>query len=298
MTYSIVARDPVTGELGVAVQSHYFSVGSVVPWTEAGVGAVATQASAELSYGPLGLELMRAGKSAPDALRELVAADADASRRQVAMVDAKGNTAVHTGEICIAYAGHRTGNGVTVEANMMERDTVPDAMLAAYESTTGPLAERLLAALDAAEAEGGDIRGKQSAAMSISSGPRQDKPWKGDKLDLRVEDHPDPLVELRRLVQVQRAYRLADAAEKAGTAGDIPEAIAKMMEAMQLSPGNPEISFWAAMGAAMSGQMPMAKQLLAQAVAVDPRWADLVGRLPPTGMFPLSDEAVRELTGG
>ena len=259
MTYSIVARDPATGELGVAVQSHYFSVGSVVPWTESGVGAVATQAFAELSYGPLGLELMRAGKSAPEALRELVAADSGSTRRQVAMVDASGDVAVHTGDLCIAYAGFRTGNGVSVQANMMERDTVPDAMLAAYESASGPLADRLLAALDAAEAEGGDIRGKQSAAMSISSGEKQDAPWKEDKLDLRVEDHPDPLVELRRLVQMHRAYRLADAAEKAGTAGNIPEAMSNMMEAMKLSPGNPEISFWAAMGTAMAGQMPLAK---------------------------------------
>jgi uncharacterized Ntn-hydrolase superfamily protein len=297
MTYSIVARDPQNSELGVAVQSHYFSVGSVVPWVEAGVGAVATQAFVDISYGPRGLELMRAGKTSQKALQHLVAADAQSARRQVAMVDARGDVAVHTGEECIACAGHRTGDGVSVQANMMERDTVPDAMLAAFEASSGDLAQRLLSALDAAEGEGGDIRGKQSAAMVVAAGTRRDEPWQDRLLDLRVEDHPEPLVELRRLVQLHRAYRLADAAEQAAAAGDVAAAASSMMQAMQLAPDNAEIAFWAAMGAAAGGQLPLAKQLLARAVSVDRRWNELVRRVP-AWMFPLSEGTIDELTGG
>jgi uncharacterized Ntn-hydrolase superfamily protein len=295
VTYSIVARDPKNGEFGVAVQSHYFSVGQIVPWAEAGVGAVATQALGEISYGPRGLDLMREGKPATEALQQLLAEDPEAARRQVAFVDAKGGVAVHTGELCIAHAGHRTGEGVSVQANMMERDTVPAAMLAAYESASGDLADRLLAALDAAEAEGGDIRGRQSAAMVIAGGERREHAWQGRQLELRVEDHPEPLAELRRLVQMHRAYRFADAAERAGTAGDFASASENLKKAMQLAPGNAEIAFWAAMGTATAGQMALAKQLLARAVSQEPRWRELVRRLPPTEMFPLTDEIIAEL---
>ena len=297
MTYSIVVHDPQNSQLGVAVQSHYFSVGSVVPWVEAGVGAVATQSFVEISYGPRGLELMRVGKTAAEALQQLVADDAQSARRQVAMVDARGNVAAHTGGQCIAFAAHRTGAGVSVQANLMERDTVPDAMLAAFEASSGDLAERLLAALDAAEHEGGDMRGKQPAAMVIAAGTRFDEPWQGRLLDLRVEDHPEPLIELRRLVQLQRAYRLADAAEQAAAAGDMAAAASNMTQAMQLAPDNAEIAFWAAMGTAMTGQLPLAKQLLARAMSVDPRWNELVRRVPPW-LFPLSAETIDELTGG
>ena len=296
MTYSIVARDPRTGEFGVAVQSHYFSVGSAVPWAEAAVGAVATQAFAEISYGPKGLDLMRAGQSAGEALSTLVAADKWAARRQVAMVDSQGRAAVHTGDKCIEYAGHRTADGVSVQANMMERDTVPDAMLAAYQAAAADLAERLLAALDAAENEGGDIRGRQSAAVLIVKGKGTGRPWADRTLDLRVEDHAEPLTELRRLVQLKRSYALADQAEAAATAGDMTSATAKMVQAMQLAPENVEIAFWAAMGAAMSGQIEVAQRLLKQATSVDPRWAELVPRLGKTGMYPLSDETLAALT--
>ncbi len=296
MTYSIVARDPQNGEVGVAVQSHYFSVGSVLPWVEAGVGAVATQAFGEISYGPWGLERIRAGKTPTEALHELIAADPQSDRRQVAMVDAQGNVATHTGAECIAYAGHRTGAGVSVQANMMERDTVPDAMLAAYKGASGDLADRLLAALDAAEGEGGDIRGKQSAAIVIAAGTKGEA-WQGRLLDLRVEDHPQPLVELRRLVQLHRAYRLAGDAERAAAEGDVAGAVSSMTQAMQLAPGNAELAFWYAMGTAQAGQVELAKQLLAQAVSVDPRWNELVRRVP-AWMFALSEETIRELTEG
>src|SRR5438876_938659 len=206
MTYSIVARDKRTGELGVAVQSHYFQVGPVVPWALAGVGAVATQAHVNISYGPLGLELLQAGYTAQQALKALTAGDPHADLRQCAIVDAAGNVAAHTGAKCIPAAGHRLGDGFSCQANLMERDTVWGAMAAVFESTDAPLADRLMAALDAAEAEGGDIRGRQSAAMLVVSGTGTGKPWKDRVIDLRVEDSPEPLTELGRLLHIRRAY--------------------------------------------------------------------------------------------
>jgi len=295
VTYSIVARDPRTGEMGVAVQSHAFSVGPIVPWAEAGVGAVATQAFADVSYGPLGLDLMRSGASPAGALAQLVAADKRSAMRQVAMIDSTGAVAAHTGASCIACAGHRIGEGVSVQANMMERDTVPDAMLAAFRSTQGTLAERMLAALDAAEAEGGDIRGRQSAAMVVVSGTRSDRPWAHRRIDLRVDDDPEPLVELRRLLALFAAHRRADEAEAAAANGDMPAAGAKIAEALQLAPGDPEIAFWAAIGAASGGQIDAARSLLQQAVAVEPRWRELARRLPSVEMFPLNDATLRAL---
>jgi uncharacterized Ntn-hydrolase superfamily protein len=205
-TYSIVARDAATGELGVAVQSHWFSVGSVVPWAEAGVGAVATQSFVDPSYGPLGLQLMRAGKSAPEALQALLAGDSGRDVRQVGMVDASGKVATHTGRLDIPQAGGQAGDGYVVQANLMDKATVWPAMARAFEGAKGDLAERMLAALDAAEAEGGDIRGRQSSALLVVKAKSSGRPWADKLFDLRVEDHPDPLVELRRLVRVQRAY--------------------------------------------------------------------------------------------
>src|SRR5664279_2054218 len=209
-TYSIVARDPVTGDLGVAVQSHWFSVGSAVPWAEPGVGAVATQSFTEPSYGPLGLALMRAGKSAPEALKALLSTDSDREVRQVAMVDAQGRSAAHTGVKCIQAAGHEVGEGFTVEANLMDHATVWPAMARAFRAAKGDLADRMLAALRAAQAEGGDIRGRQSAAILIVKGKPSGQPWNDRLFDLRVEDNPDPLKELGRLIQLRRAYRLMD----------------------------------------------------------------------------------------
>jgi uncharacterized Ntn-hydrolase superfamily protein len=206
MTYSIIARDPRTGELGVAVQSCYFSVGSVVPWAEAGVGAVATQSFVDPAYGPLGLELMRRGCSAPEALRLLIDADSGAAYRQVAMLDVAGRVAVHTGEECLAAAGHQVGEQVSAQANLMARATVWSAMLERFLNTSGDLATRLLAALDAAEDEGGDRRGKQSSALLIVRARPTGKLWIDRAVDLRVEDHPDPVNELKRLFALHRQY--------------------------------------------------------------------------------------------
>jgi uncharacterized Ntn-hydrolase superfamily protein len=295
MTYSIVARDPVTGALGVAVQSHYFGVGAVVPWAEAGVGAIATQAMGEPSYGPLGLDLMRAGKSAAEALRALTAADAGESTRQVAMVDARGGVAAHTGAHCIAEAGHRTGDGVSVQANMMERATVPDAMLAAYTASDGDLPDRMLAALDAAEAEGGDIRGRQSAAMLVVGGKGAAGPWWSTRtLELRVEDHPEPLRELRRLVALRRAYDASDRGFEMFRAGDIDGGLAEMEAARRLAPDNTEVAFWMAL-ALVRKDIAAARAMLAECRTAEPRWADLLRRLPAAGLFPDNQALIEDL---
>src|SRR5260370_681635 len=214
-TYSIVARDPETGQLGVAVQSHYFAAGSIVTWAEAGVGAVATQSVADPAYGKLGLDLMRAGKSAPDTLAGLLASDSLKSIRQVAMVDSQGRVAAHTGSATIPEAGHIVAHGFSVQANMMLMNSVWPAMAEAYRGAAGELVDSLLAALDAAEAEGGDIRGRQSAAILIVEGQGTARPWIDTIFDLLGDDAPEPLIEIRRLVSIRRAYiheRRADAA--------------------------------------------------------------------------------------
>jgi len=205
-TFSIVARDPVTGDMGVAVQSHWFAVGAEVIWGEAGVGVVATQSFIDPAYGPLGLDLMRAGKTAPEALRGLLAADPYADARQVAMVDSQGHVAAHTGSHCIAAAGNQVGKDYSAQANIMEKPTVWPAMGRAFEATQGDLTDRLIAALEAAQREGGDIRGKQSAAILIVRGKSTGRPWADKVIDLRVDDSADPIGELKRLVRYHRAY--------------------------------------------------------------------------------------------
>jgi uncharacterized Ntn-hydrolase superfamily protein len=292
-TYSIVARDPTTGEMGVAVQSHWFSVGPIVPWAEAGVGAVATQSLVEVSYGPLGLELMRAGRSAPASLAALLAGDEHPGVRQVAMVDAAGRVAVHTGEGCIQAAGHRRGETYSVQANLMARETVWPAMARAFEAAGGSLAERMLAALEAAEAEGGDVRGKQSAALLVVSGERRGAPWQGRLVDLRVEDHPDPLAEMRRLLRLHRAYEHANAGDEAVTRGDAEAALREYAAARQLAPDSHELVFWNAAALAGMGRMEAARPLFREAFEAWPAWAEVVPRLVPAGLLP-DDEALLE----
>lgn len=297
-TYSIVARDAETGQLGVAVQSHWFSVGSVVPWAEAGVGAVATQSFVEPSYGPLGLALMAAGRSARQALDALVSTDEGAAVRQVAFVDAAGTVAVHTGSRAVEAAGHRTGDGYSVQANMMENATVWDAMAEAYERTDGDLAERMLAALDAAQAEGGDIRGKQSAALLVVRAEPTGKPWLDRVFDLRVEDHPEPVRELRRLVGLQRAYHHLNAGDAHVTEGDIEAAMADYRAAMELARDeatNGEAPFWVGITLASVGRVEEALPYLARAYEQDARWADLVARLPAAGLLPDDESLVQTL---
>jgi uncharacterized Ntn-hydrolase superfamily protein len=293
-TYSIVARDAETGEMGVAVQSHWFSVGAIVPWAEAGVGAVATQSFVEPSYGPLGLDLMRMGRSASEALRALVSTDADEAVRQVAMVDANGIVAAHTGSRAIDAAGHHVGDAYSTQANMMEHATVWDAMSRAYEASSGDLAERLLAALEAAQEAGGDIRGKQSAALIVVSGEPTGTPWIDRRFDLRVEDHPTPVAELRRLVTLQRAYLKLNEGDAWVTEGDLGRAMEAYAIAMDLVPDeatNGEAPFWVGVTLAASDRTDEALPYLRRAFAQDPNWAVLLVRLPAADLLPSREVA-------
>lgn len=300
-TYSIVARDPDTGQLGVAVQSHWFSVGALVPWAEAGVGAVATQSFVEASYGPLGLELMRLGRTAPEALEALVSTDEGKDVRQVAMIDAEGNVAAHTGNLCIIAAGHQVGDQFSVQANLMEKDTVWGAMARAYETAEGDLAERLLQALEAAEKEGGDIRGRQSAAILVVAGENTGRPWADRLFDLRVEDHPDPVVELRRLVDLQRAYLDLNEGDNLWVEGDVEGAMAAYQAAGQAVPDaatNGEAAFWIGITLANTENPAEALPYLKRAYAQDKRWAELVGRLPAADVLPDDPDLVKMLVEG
>jgi uncharacterized Ntn-hydrolase superfamily protein len=277
VTYSIVARDPETGELGVAVQSHWFSVGSVVTWARPGVGAVATQANAEVSYGPRALDLLAGGASAPDALERLVAEDPGGHSRQVAVIDATGRVGVHTGPGCMAYAGHITGAGVSCQANIMVSERVWPAMLEAFTAAPGSLTERLLTALEAAEREGGDLRGRQSAAILVV--PRDGEPWR-TLVSLRVEDHPEPLPELRRLVALHDAYALAGRADELLNAGRPDDAARLYVEASERAPGNHELLFWAGLGMAQAGDFDAGVARVRDAIALQPTWRELLSRLP------------------
>src|SRR4051812_14602143 len=277
-TYSIVARDTRSGQLGVAVQSHWFCVGSIVTWAEPGLGAVATQSLAEPAYGPRALDLLRGGADAGTALSLLTAADSAAAVRQVAVVDASGRTATHTGASCIAEAGHRSGPGFSCQANMMLTAAVPGAMAAAFESTTGALDERLLAALDAAEAEGGDVRGRQSAALLVV--PAEGDAWQ-TLFDLRVDDHPDPLAEMRRIHRLQRAYHLSERAEELLAEGRHDEAAPLFVRASEEAPESDELLFWAGLSAAQAGDLDLALERVRAAADHSPRWLELLDRLQP-----------------
>lgn len=295
-TYSIVARDADTGELGVAVQSHWFSVGPVVPWAEAGVGAVATQSFVNVAHGPNGLALLRSGLSAQQALDALVAGDPGRDVRQLGAVDARGRAAAYTGARCIAEAGHRTGEGYSVQANLMEKASVPDAMARAWQAGAGqPLAERLLAALQAAEGEGGDIRGRQSAALLVVAPQSSGRPWADRRVDLRVEDHADPLAELARLLRLHRAYERMNAGDLVLETGDAAGAAAEYRAALALAPEVYEIAFWSGITLVGAGRLDEARPLLAQAFAARPSLRELVGRLPAAGLLPDDAELLAEI---
>jgi uncharacterized Ntn-hydrolase superfamily protein len=276
VTYSIVAREPATGELAVAVQSHWFSVGSVVTWGRAGVGVVATQAIAEPAYGPHLLERLAAGESPRAALEAELAADPRARFRQVAAVDAAGRVAVHTGESCIPFAGHVEGGGFSAQANMMASEEVWPAMASAFAASSGPLPGRLLGALDAAEAAGGDVRGRQSAALLVV--PADGEPWRRS-VELRVEDHPEPLAELRRLLDLREAYGLADEADQLASAGRYDEAGESGRRALELAPDNAELMFWGGLAIARQGQVDLGVAMVRRAIELHPGWRDLLGRL-------------------
>ena len=292
-TYSIVARDPATGQLGVAVQSHWFSVGSVVTWARAGVGAVATQSFVLVDYGPDGLALMEAGVAAPEALARLVEGDEGGAVRQVAMIDAAGNVATHTGERCIQAAGHYVGDNFSVQANLMLSEEVWPCMAAAFEDTRGDLSSRMLAALEAAESVGGDIRGRQSAAILIVSGEKRNQPWQGVVTELRVEDHPDPLGELRRLIKVHRAYEHMNAGDLAVEHGDNEGALREYAAAEELFPDNLEMKFWHAVALVNMDRLGESYPLFRTIFRQDKNWRILLPRLVPSGL--IGQEAVEKI---
>ena len=296
MTYSIVARDDRSGELGVAVQSHYFGVGSLVSWAEAGVGAVATQSVADPAYGTRGLEMMRAGASAPEALHRLLAEDRQERVRQVAFIDRHGRVATHTGARCIREAGHRVADGVSAQANIMERATVPDAMVAAFRSADGDLAERLVQALEAAEGEGGDLRGRQSAALIVVAPRATGRPPEDTLFDIRVDDHPDPVAEMRRLVGLSRAYERVDRGDELAAAGDVEAALAEYEAAHAEVPDSAELAFWHGVALAANGREQEARPLLDRAYAQGEGWRELLRRLPEAGLFPDDPELVTRMT--
>lgn len=290
-TYSIVARDAKTGELGAAVQSHWFSVGSGVIWAEPGIGAVATQSFTDPSYGPLGLRLMRDGKDAPHALKALLAGDDHIDVRQVGMVDAAGNVANHTGSNAIIAHCNRTGDGYAIQANLMDRGTVCDAMVKAFEGATGDLAERMMLALEAAQAEGGDIRGQQSSAMVVVSGDNSIPAWGGRKFDLRVEDHATPVKELRRLLKVARVYALMSEGDDHMTEGNVDKALESYGAAEAMDPSNHEAVFWHAVTLASIDRVEESLPLFALSFKLWPKWRELVTRLPEAKLLP-DDPAV------
>ncbi|HVP13584.1 MAG TPA: DUF1028 domain-containing protein [Phycisphaerae bacterium] len=296
-TFSIVARDKVTGELGVAVQSHWFSVGCVVPWAEAGMGAVATQSIVDPAYGSLGLEMMRRGKSAPEALRGLLASDPRNAVRQVAMIDAQGRVMAHTGDKCIMPAGHIVDEAeqFSVQANLMENDTIWPAMAKAYRESKGDLADRLVAALEAAQQAGGDIRGQQSAAMVIVKAASSGKPWEDRLFDLRVEDSADPIGELKRLVTIQRAYNHMNAGDAAMEKKDFAAANREYTAAAKLAPQIVELPFWQAVSLASNGQVEQSLPIFRDVFAREQRWVPLIPRLVKAGLLPDDEKIVQQI---
>ena len=285
-TYSIVAFDEKTGELGVAVQSHWFSVGFLVPWAKAGVGAVATQSFVKVDYGPEGLNRMEHGQSAEEALTSLLAEDDGKAVRQVAMIDVKGSVAAHTGTKCIYAAGHQIGKNYSVQANLMEKETVWPSMANAFERSNGDLAEKMMAALEAAEAEGGDIRVKHSAAILIVSGEPTGIPWKDVVMDIRVDDHAEPLKELKRLIRVHRAYQHANKGDHYLEMEEIEKALVEYEKASEFYPENPELPYWSAVTLASKGNLAQALPIFREVFQKEPRLRILTPRLVNSGLLP------------
>jgi len=294
-TFSIVARDAATGEMGVAVQSHAFSVGSGVSWAEAGVGAVATQSFIDPAYGPLGLDLMRAGRSAPDSLKSLIAGDDGRDVRQVAMIDSSGRVAAYTGVKCIPAAGNHVGDGYSVQANLMDNENVWPAMAKAFESAKGDLAERMLRALEAAQAAGGDIRGMQSAAILVVKGVSSGKPWNDKIFDLRVEDSPQPLAELRRLVNFQRANNLANDGDRYLEKKDYAAGLKAYAAAEALLPDFAEMAFWHGVALANTGKVDDSLPVFAKSYRLYPKFRELVPRLAKVGLLPDDPKIVAKI---
>lgn len=294
-TFSIVARDPETGEMGVAVQSHWFSVGSLVAWGEAGVGVVATQAFVNPSFGPRGLELLKKGMTAQEVVDTLISNDEGRNVRQLAIVDAKGNSAAYTGKKCIPEAGDIVGNGYSVQANMMLNNTVWSAMSKAFENSKGPLAERLVTALEAAQKEGGDIRGKQSACLLVVRGNATGNLWEDRLIDLRVEDNPEPIKEIKRLLNVYRAYEHMNKGDLAVEKNDMKLAMNEYNAAMKMFPENLEMKYWTAVTLANTGEIEKALPMFKEIFAKDKNWKELTRRLPAVGLLSVDENNLKTI---
>lgn len=294
-TFSIVAVDSVTGDIGVAVQSHWFSVGSVVPWAEAGIGAVATQSLANVSFGARGLDLLKEGKTPQEALGILLKEDEGREFRQVAIIDGKGNVAVHTGNRNIAEAGHVKGSGFSVQTNMMQNDRVWPAMADAFKRAEGPLAERMVAALQAAQSEGGDIRGQQSAALIVVRGKKTGKPWLDRKIELRVEDHPKAVDEIARLLRMHRAYQHMNAGDLAIEESDVQKALQEYSAAQRMFPENMEMKFWTAVSLANVGKIKQALPIFEEVFEQNKNWVELTRRIATNGMLQVDDQTLEAI---
>jgi uncharacterized Ntn-hydrolase superfamily protein len=296
LTYSIVARDPKTGEMGVAVQSHYFSVGSVVTWARSGVGAVATQAMVDIRYGPLGLQLMSSGKGARETLDSLLGGDPKRETRQVAMVDARGEVAVHTGSKCIPFAGHSSGKSFSCQGNIMRSPRVWGAMKRAYEGNAGlPLPERLLAALEAGEGAGGDARGKQSAAILVVGKDIKPTEWEGRTMDLRIEDHPEPLPELARLIRYQRGYEWVTKGDDLLTSEKYEDAMKAYERGLELVPEVLEVKYWVGLSMLKTRDKEKGVRMVKEVFAQDRSWVKITKGIIRTGSPPLPADVAKKL---
>ena len=296
MTYSIVARDPNTGEMGVAVQSHFFSVGSVVTWARSGVGAVATQAMVDVRYGPLGLQLMATGKTARETLESLLHGDPNSESRQVAMVDARGGVAVHTGSKCIPHAGHASGMGFSCQGNIMKTPKVWGAMAEAYEKSNNlPLPERLVAALEAGESAGGDARGKQSAAILVVGKELKPAEWEGKLVELRVEDHPEPLPELSRLLRYQRGYEWVNRGDELLTTEKYDEALKAYEKGLELVPEVLELKYWVGLSMLQTGERERGISIVREVFAQDKNYVNITRGIVKTQSPPIAPEVAKRL---
>ncbi len=294
-TFSIVARDPQTGEMGVAVQSHWFSVGTIVTWAEAGVGAIATQSFVNASFGPRGLEMLKKGMTAQQAVDSLLASDEGREFRQLAIIDAKGNVASFTGKKCVQPAGNIVGDNFSCQANLMINDKVWPAMSEAFKKSTGPLAERMMAALEAGQEAGGDIRGKQSAAMLVVRGKSTGKVWEDRLIDLRVDDSPEPIKELKRLLQVHRAYDHMNAGDLAVEKNDMKQALYEYSSAEEMFPDNAEMKYWHAVALANNGKLDESLPIFREVFNMDENWRDLTPRLVEPGLLTVDDKDLKRI---
>lgn len=294
-TYSIVARDTVTGEMGVAVQSHWYSVGTIVSWGEAGVGVIATQSFVNPSFGPRGLELLKQGLTAQQVLKLLIEADEGRDVRQVAILDVKGNVAAHTGKKCIEDAGHIVGNNYSVQANMMLNDKIWPAMSNSIENSEGPLAERLLLALEAAEEAGGDIRGKQSAAILVVKPKSSGQVWLDRKVDIRIDDNPEPLKELRRTLKVHTAYEHMNSGDLAIEHNDMDLAMKEYSAAEEMFPDNEEMKYWHAVTLANIGKVDESLPLFKEVFLKNNNWVTLTPRLIKSQLLTVSENELKKI---